>query len=51
MKLQMQETYHCRVTANSMVQLALDLLYADYRERGIVHIVTQLVEASELGII
>ena len=44
MKVQLQETYRCRVTANSMVQLALDMLIRDYRERGVrSHIVTQLV--------
>ena len=44
MKVQLQERYGCRITANSMVQLALDTLIHDYRERGArSNIITQLV--------
>lgn len=50
MKVELQETYSCRVTANSMVQLALDLLMRDYRERGArSHLVTLLVDNHRVG--
>ena len=32
-KLEIQERYDQRITANAMVQLALDLLIADYKRR------------------
>lgn len=34
MKVEIQERYGRRVTANTIVQLALDLLIQDYRKRG-----------------
>lgn len=43
MKVQLQETYGCRITANAMVQLALELFIQDYRKRGShSHLVSEL---------
>lgn len=50
MKVEIEERYEVQVTANAMVQLALDVLILDYRVRGRhSHLVSHLVFGRALG--